>query len=800
MANRLRRGRGVSFFLLVPCVVAFTAAPVLAQDRVALAEVNRRQGADLRPVYDGRNVVLQGVVNAPPIRFPEYTALGMQDDSAGVILAVPASSNQLDGYHPGAELRVTAMVTMRLGMPVVVPQKIEELGRKPAPAPKTVQPHDLQSYRYIGRLVRTEARIASIAETMSGPSITLHGADGLWVFLPQERRVDFNPFASFETGDLVEATGVASQYSPRPPYDHGFELLLPDASGVIRKQRALGAPMLLLGGCLLFALAIGCFMWVRERRLRGQRLRLRKTYQVSEEILGASSPEAIWTRIAETLPEILGVSRVHLFVYNRAAKTLDQVAERGSEPISIPLAAPPAGTESGAAACFHYGVLLPIPDPSRTPFPIATPERKSPQSLLFAPMMAQGEMVGVMELDQDDRMREFSADEQALAQHMGNQIGAALRLLAQRTVQAQLFRTEKMAAVGRLISGVVNELQAPLQSISELAALAVERESMEGAERDLKAIANESQKASGIVARLVSYAAAESDARPVSISALLRSLIEFRESEWKASGIKLTETISREPLNISGSQGQLEQVFLNLLVHAEQALAEAPRKMLSIRTSLLAKRLLVEISFSAPPESSKPEEAASVLGVTRSVVAGHGGEVRLIEKPNVDPRFEVDLPMITRERAGAAAPAASAAGAQTDIGRGMTALVIEPEESAQRQLIALLSARGFRVVPLASADAGLDISQRMRFDAAFCSVHAHGLNWVEVSERMHSRVGGFVLLSEGYDSELAKDFEGEGRFVLPKPVQESDLDRVLRGIDMAGAPSGKVINIRDIVA
>ena len=84
----------------------------------------------------------------------------------------------------------------------------------------------------------------------------------------------------------------------------------------------------------------------------------------------------------------------------------------------------------------------------------------------------------VMELDQDDRVRDFSADEQALAQHLGNQIGAALRLLGQRTVQEQLFRTEKLAAVGRLISGVVSELQTPLNSINELASRALEREKL----------------------------------------------------------------------------------------------------------------------------------------------------------------------------------------------------------------------------------------------------------------------------------------------------------------------------------
>ena len=79
------------------------------------------------------------------------------------------------------------------------------------------------------------------------------------------------------------------------------------------------------------------------------------------------------------------------------------------------------------------------------------------------------------------------------------------------------------------------------------------------------------------------------------------------------------------------------------------------------------------------------------------------------------------------------------------------------------------------------------MAQRMRFDAAFCSLHAPGLNWVELSERMHSRVSSFILLSDGYDAELTSDFEGDGRFVLPKPIQEEELDRLLRMLPPKGA-------------
>ena len=102
----------------------------------------------------------------------------------------------------------------------------------------------------------------------------------------------------------------------------------------------------------------------------------------------------------------------------------------------------------------------------------------------------------------------------------------------------------------------------------------------------------------------------------------------------------------------------------------------------------------------------------------------------------------------------------------------------------------MLAARGCRVVPADSADAGLELAMRLRFDAAFCSVHAPGLNWVELSERMQSRIGGFILLSDHYDAELSADFEGDGRFVLPKPVQEQDVERVMSELERKVTASG----------
>ena len=764
--------------------------PLRAQTRITLYQLGLRKAPDYSATYAGQRVLVRGVVSAPAYRIGEFVALAIQDDHHAGVLKAPLPDTSLDRFRPGEEIQAEGTVVMQNGMIMVATENATLLGHWPAPHPQDVSVLELQGAANLGRLVRTQGTVEETPRHNGGGAVILLSGrhEPYKLFIPRAPGAPRAKLDEIQKGTTVRVTGIALQYCPTPPYNANYELLVADVGDVTPIEKPPAVPQPVIAGGIAVILLVSFFLWSRERRLRSQRRRLRRTFKLGEEILGAASAAAIVKRLSEALPGIIGVTRVQLYVHNRTAKTLDAIEEPVVEAESISLSSPPGGTPAGAVACFHYRTLLVIPDIGRSPFPVAPKKGdRSPKSLMFVPMVAQGEVVGVLELDQDDRARDFSADEQALAQHLGNQVGVAVRLLDQRSVQEQLFRTEKMAAIGRLISGVVNELQTPLASITNLARQAAEKARTGGAEREVAAIASEAAKASGMVSRLVSYAAAEQvEARPVDVSGLLHSLIEFREGDWKASGIKVRDLTSRDSHFVLGSQGQLEQVFLNLLVHAEQSLAGVEQKSIIIRTSVLARRLLVEVSFSAPADSRKPEDMASVLGVTRSIIAGHGGEVRLIEKSNSDPRFEVELPSLMKERAAGIARTT----APREGSRRMTALVIEPDEAAQRQLLTLLSGQGFRVVPVTNSDAGLDLAQRMRFDAAFCSLHAPGLNWVELSERMYSRVGAFILLSDGYDAELSADFEGDGRFVLAKPLQEKELERVLQLIE---PPSATVI-------
>ena len=461
------------------------------------------------------------------------------------------------------------------------------------------------------------------------------------MFIPRGPGAAIGSLDTIRKGDTVRVTGIALQYSPTTPYNGGYELVVADLGDIVLMEQPPAVPQPVIASGITVILLVGFFLWSRERRLRSQRRRLRQTYKLGEEILGASSPATILKRISEALPGIIGVTRVQLYVYNRTAKTLDAIEEDGGE-ADVDLSFVAAGRNPRGR-----GGLLPLPDAAGDsgyrpqPVPDGRPRtgERSPKSLLFVPMIAQSEVIGVLELDQDDRVRDFTADEQALAQHLGNQIGVAIRLLDQRTRAGAALPHGEDGGGGQADFGR-GERTADAAGLDHESGDTARWRRRTAAPRNarLRPSRRKPPKPSGMVSRLVSLPRPNRRRRVRWTSrALLRSLIEFREGDWKATGIRVRDLTSRDALFVLGSQGQLEQVFLNLLVHAEQSLADAEQKSITIRTSVLAKRLLVEISFTSPSELRKPEDMAAVLGVTRSVIAGHGGRSAAHRKDQLRP-------------------------------------------------------------------------------------------------------------------------------------------------------------------
>jgi len=219
---------------------------------------------------------------------------------------------------------------------------------------------------------------------------------------------------------------------------------------------------------VLAALGVGIW-WARTQQLDAQRRSMRAFYTLNEQIFAAPSPAEIAERLAETLPSILQATTVRLYLWDRRSASLESVPTAADPaPVAFPLEGSAEGLAAGAVKCFQTRALINIPDVRRNPLVTAGWKSGMSRSAIFAPLLAQQDVLGVIEVGSTRRLGYFTPEEQATLHHLANQVAASLKLEEQQAVREQLFRSEKLAATGQLISGVASDLRAPLERIQEL--------------------------------------------------------------------------------------------------------------------------------------------------------------------------------------------------------------------------------------------------------------------------------------------------------------------------------------------
>jgi DNA-binding response OmpR family regulator len=108
-------------------------------------------------------------------------------------------------------------------------------------------------------------------------------------------------------------------------------------------------------------------------------------------------------------------------------------------------------------------------------------------------------------------------------------------------------------------------------------------------------------------------------------------------------------------------------------------------------------------------------------------------------------------------------------------------MLVDNDAGTQHQLLGLFSARGHRVVP-ARAEEAADLAHRLRFDAVVWVLRAGGAKWSDFQERLRDSTSAVVLVSDGYDADLASNLQ-ENCYLLRRPLQEPELDRVMSAME-----------------
>ncbi len=585
---------------------------------------------------------------------------------------------------------------------------------------------------------------------------------------------------------LLALTRLSALYSQGPPRDTPYSPPAAGDGGALWYLTPLPVPPWVLAAA---ALVLALAAWIlRERRLSAHPRKMRRLYKLGEELGSSGDPMGNLILLRHSLPQLLGVTEVNIYLHDRASGALRPL---GDDPASPPRVTPllleeRAGfRERTATLCFRNRALIAIPDTRRSP--LYEPAADTPRSAMFVPMFAPEEVVGVLEIGSSRRAHSFSSDEQAVAQHLANQIAIGMRLLEQKSLRQRAAGNEKFDVMCQFVALTAQQLSEPLDRIR-----AAWRTLGEPPE-----ISSELEKVEGTLSRILRLTGARPEEYTVDLVSLVRNVVEGRQAAWQRLGIRSSESLPAEPVVVVAvAPSYLEEMLVSLFRNVEEMLEGRSERLLRVRVSRLTGTAELDIGFDgvqpesgADPLDGRPSQAGDALSlaVCRSLIRSLRGDLRLTGDAGGGLRFEVELPLAQpgSEVAQVAelAPERPASPA--------TVLILQPDLPSRRALVSLLGEIGYRSVAAANVDEALDVVKRIRFQALFCSAHLPGQGWPRCFEGSHGHLGAFVLLTRGHDPALAGVLSESGAFALSEPVRTDELKHLLEEVETRERGAGQ---------
>ena len=386
-------------------------------------------------------------------------------------------------------------------------------------------------------------------------------------------------------------------------------------------------------------------------------------------------------------------------------------------------------------------------------------------------------------------------------------LGVERDITEELRLRQQLIHTERLSAVGQLVSGVAHELNNPLQSILGFSELLIESERRRATRRDLERVRSEAERAGKIVGNLLAFVRRTSTERAeADFNELISGAIAIRAYELKTRNIELVESYAPGLGSVRVNREEVRQILINLILNAEHAMQRAHGGgQLVVRTRGTVSEVFVEIADDGP--GVPPHLAGQIfepffttkgvgegtglgLPISVGIAEAHGGSLVLVPSPT-GACFRLTLPASGHEgvRDGTAQAIARAAAEP-----GRHALVVDDEASVRDMLERMLRKRGFSVDSAEDGRAASALVSSRAYDLILCDIRMPRMGGLMLYERIReeypNQLRGFAFITgDTVNTEIPDLVEPTNVPILSKPFTTTDLDALLKQIDSLSPPA-----------
>lgn len=385
----------------------------------------------------------------------------------------------------------------------------------------------------------------------------------------------------------------------------------------------------------------------------------------------------------------------------------------------------------------------------------------------------------------------------------GLKIAFATDITKEVHLRRQMIHMEKMSAIGRLVSSVAHELNNPLAGILGYAQLVSRSEQLDASTRRMAdVILAQAERAGKIVQNFLSLAAKTKPQRiPFDLNDTIRSVIQLREFQQKVDNIVVTAGFSDDLPFAWGDPNQVEQVILNLIVNAEDAIKDAQRKpgSIHVRTFMEGGRIHMTVADNGsgihardmarifdPFFTTKNKGRGTGLGLSicSEIVKDHGGELYAWSTHGTGSTFTLELAIRNRIEPEQSLPVPASPGHSL---REKQILVIDDEIHITELIFDVLVRHGAHVDLANSGSDALERIQKKMYDVIICDQRMPGVSGQRLF-RLASAVNAdlthrfLFVTGDVVNAQTKRFFAQSGVQFIRKPFRINELVESVEGV------------------